>query len=67
MISENIHSLKTDDKKESIKILSFVSQTLQANEKFISKILTILQTIITEENSKYFSVISDTYGMKCLK
>jgi hypothetical protein len=67
MISENIHSLKVDDKKESIKILSFVSQTLQTNEKFISKILTILQTIITEENSKYFNVISDTYGIKILK
>ena len=62
MISENIQILKIDDKRESIKILALVCETLQKNEKYISKLLTILQTIITEENSKYFKTISETFG-----
>ena len=66
MISENIHNLKIDDKRESIKILSFICATIEKNENYISKLLTIFQSIITEDNTKFFSTIADTFGISSL-
>ena len=59
IISENIKNIKDEDKIESIRILYLVFESLKKIEKYMSKILTIFQILINEENSKYLSIITE--------
>lgn len=70
-ISEHINSLKRNEKKESIKLLSVICAATKSKNihPFLSRILTILQMNILDENASIFTIIATTYGEiveKCL-
>lgn len=61
-ISEQINSLKKADKKESLKLLSLLCSSAKNIYPYLSRVLTIMQMNIAEENSSIFTVIASTYG-----
>jgi hypothetical protein len=54
--------LQKGEKKDSIKLLSSVCSAIKDISSYLSRILTIIQTNIIEENSPIFQTISLTFG-----
>lgn len=61
-ISEYINSSLKSDKKESIKLVSRACSAFKDASAYLSRLLTIIQTNITDENSAIFTVIATTFG-----
>ena len=61
-ISEHINSLQKSDKKESIKLVSTACSAFKDASAYLSRLLTIIQTNITDEYSTIFNVIATTFG-----
>jgi hypothetical protein len=54
--------LKKIEKKESIKLLSSITYSLKDVSPYLSRVLTIIQSNINDENVSIFTIISNTFG-----
>jgi hypothetical protein len=62
LLSENLNSLKKVEKKDSIKLLPSICKGFNEVSPFLSRILTILQCNIADENGAIFPTISTSFG-----
>jgi hypothetical protein len=61
-IAENLSSLQKTDKKETLKLLPLICNTLESVSPFLSRILTIIQGNISDENCSIFQILASVYG-----
>jgi hypothetical protein len=61
-MAENLSTLQKQEKKETLKLLPLICNTLSTVSPYLSRILTILQSNISDENAPIFQLISSIYG-----
>ena len=62
IISDKFLNTKRDDRKEFVRIFSILTEENKRIKIYLPKIIILLQSFIIEENSKYFNIISETFG-----
>jgi len=60
ILGKKLSQLK--DKTNGIKIIKTVAVSLKQIDVYLSKLLTIIQTIITEENRDFYMLLASTFG-----
>jgi hypothetical protein len=60
-ISENLTTLQKNEKKETLKLLPIICKALD-DLPFLSRILTIIQSVISDENSSLYNLIASIFG-----
>lgn len=72
LVAENLNQTKTPQKKDALQLISHFTLSLSEEEAFpfISRLLTLIQTNISDSNSSLFTLISEVFAevvSNCLK
>jgi hypothetical protein len=66
LLGDKLSSTKKDERRELIKVFPILTEENLKIIAFLPKILSVIQSLIIDENSKYFNIIADTFGNKTI-
>lgn len=63
VLSDKLEVTKRDERRAFIRIFSILTEDNNRITIHLPRIIILLQTLVIDENSKYFNIISETFGI----